>query len=619
MVGNPPYVKLQNFRTAHADMAEYLRNGRDGTKPYLSTQTGNFDLYLPFIEKGIALLNAEGRLGYIAPSLWVTNEYGEGLRQAVATGRTLDGWIDFKSFQVFEEATTYTALQFFTRAKNDAIRVAEAPKGNIAVAPWAEAGSALPYGRQEFGDRWLLLTGEERALIDRLAARCRRLDAPEHTSNIFVGIQTSADSIYHLTRVGPGRYLCQPEGKPKPQPYEVEIEEALMKPLVSGAEAKRYIEPATQTYLLFPYRATPNGVRLIDEATMQAAFPKAWAYLNSYREVLRLREAKRNKGGEVLKPPFDDAAWYRFGRHQNLDKQEIVKLVVPRLVLDLVCNVDEAGRVYLDNVDVGGVVVADDEDPFYLAGVLNSRTANFVFRRISKPFRGSYLSANKQFIAPLPIPPATEAERADVAARARALQSVHTERRDLLGRIARRLSTLRGRAKPETWLFPSLRSKTDLIAEAPLRLDPDQKREWAEKRYETDLAAILDAISPRLLPGAVLSAAFADGELSFSVDGVPVVERVFADVAEGEFIVAQWKVLAATFSITDATDGRKFSVALRKLAAPDNPAVVQQVIALEAELSGLEVDIAAKEAEMNGLIDRLYGLTEAERRLVAKG
>ena len=84
VVSNPPYVKLQNFRTVHADMAEFLRDGRPGHRKYRSTQTGNFDLYLPFIEKGIELLNEEGRMGYIAPSLWTVNEYGAGLRKLVA-------------------------------------------------------------------------------------------------------------------------------------------------------------------------------------------------------------------------------------------------------------------------------------------------------------------------------------------------------------------------------------------------------------------------------------------------------------------------------------------------------------------------------------------------------
>jgi hypothetical protein len=234
VVGNPPYVKFQNFRTVHADMAMFLRDGRPqaGIKPYESTQTGNFDLYLPFIEKGIILLNDRGRLGYIAPSLWITNEYGEGLRKLIARGRNLAGWIDFKAYQVFEESITYTALQFFTRAPNKAIRVADAPTGTIPNDPWAGAGRALPYGREEFGERWLLLMGEERTLIDRLYQRCKRLDDPAHTSNIFVGLQTSADAIYHLRRLGPRSYLCTPDGDNAPPPYEVEIEDALMKPLV---------------------------------------------------------------------------------------------------------------------------------------------------------------------------------------------------------------------------------------------------------------------------------------------------------------------------------------------------------------------------------------------------
>ena len=102
VIGNPPYVKLQNLRPAHGDVADFLRHGRPGVvpPPYESTQTGNFNLYLLFIERGISLLSERGRLGFIAPSLWVTNEYGEGLRHFVAAGRNLDRGIDFKSFQL---------------------------------------------------------------------------------------------------------------------------------------------------------------------------------------------------------------------------------------------------------------------------------------------------------------------------------------------------------------------------------------------------------------------------------------------------------------------------------------------------------------------------------------
>lgn len=399
----------------------------------------------------------------------------------------------------------------------------------------------------------------------------------------------------------------------------VEIEDTVMKPLVSGGEAKRYVEPATNTWLLFPYELCSGGVRLIDSIAMQAIYPKAWAYLSSYRNELRLREAKYDSQGNVTQAPFDDDQWYRFGRHQNLEKQEIKKLIVAQTVPEMRVAYDDTASMYLNNVRVNGIVAADQENPWFLLGILNGSIADFVFRRIAKVKAGGFFEANKQFIAPLPIPPASDEERAFVASKAKTLQGDHTARRDTLEKIARRLSTARTRNKPETWLFPELKSKRDLIVDAPARLDADRKRAWAEQRHNLDLAARYEAISSRLKPGSSLLPAHNDGELSLAVDDVPVIDRIFVNAAEGEFVLAQWKLLAAAFTITENTDGKKLANALRKLVVADNPVLVQQIIALEAELSKLETKIAREEAEMNAFINRLYGLTEAEVRLIANG
>ena len=61
------------------------------------------------------MLNDGGRMGYIAPNLWPTLEYGEGLRGLIHAGRHLEKWLDFRSHQVFEEATVYTAIQIFSK------------------------------------------------------------------------------------------------------------------------------------------------------------------------------------------------------------------------------------------------------------------------------------------------------------------------------------------------------------------------------------------------------------------------------------------------------------------------------------------------------------------------
>jgi hypothetical protein len=352
---------------------------------------------------------------------------------------------------------------------------------------------------------------------------------------------------------------------------------------------------------------------------MRSTYPKAWAYLTSYRDELRFREVHRDQQGKITEAPFNDKEWYRFGRHQNLDKQEIRKLIVAQTVPQMRVAFDEAAAMYLNNVRVNGIIVAEQENGWFLLGVLNSRAVNFVFRRIAKVKAGGFFEANKQFIAPLPIPPASHAERTAVATKARALQAAHTARRDVLAKIARRLSNARTRNKPETWLFAGLKTRRDLISEAPARLDSEKKQEWAEERYNLDLAARYDAISNRLLLGAALSPAFKDGELSMAIDGIPIIDHIFVDATEGEFILAQWKLLAATLVISEKTDGKKLANALRKVVVADNPGLVAQIIALEAELSELEANIARLETTMDALINRLYRFTEEEVHWVANG
>ena len=618
IVGNPPYVKLQNFRPASPDVAEYLQRGRpNGFRPFRSTQTGNFDLYLPFIEQGLAMLNAAGRLGYIAPSVWTVNEYGAGLRALVSAGRQLDRWLDFGSYQVFEEATTYTALQFFSKAPTEAICVAKAPGGVVPPDPWADAGQRLPWGQEDFGDRWLLLTGAERALIDRLSATCKRLDDPTITASIFVGIQTSADWVYHLERIAPGQYRCAPPGTPRPTPYVVEIEDAIMRPLISGAEAKRYQAPQTGTWLLFPYAAIDGRVRLIVAAMLQTNYPKAWAYLCSHKAVLELREAT-SLNGVITGPVYDDL-WYRYVYPKGLDRQHLAKLVVPRLVSKLACSVDDSGTFCLDNVDVGGVLPPQGQDLWYLAAILNAPVADWVFGHVSKPFRGDYRSANKQFIAPLPIPSANDQQREAVIGGAQSLQRLHTERRDLLDRIARRLNTVRTRARPEHWLFAGLVSAASREADAPVGMTAAERRAWAKAIYDTELKSRHETLGGALRPGIELNADCIDGELRLLVNGAAVLDRIFVQPAEDAFLLAQWKVLASTLTITERLNGKTLSKKLRTLAVPENSAVVEQVVSSTAQLTTCEADIAVAETALNTIIYDLYGLTVQERALVKSG
>jgi hypothetical protein len=111
-------------------------------------------------------------------------------------------------------------------------------------------------------------------------------------------------------------------------------------------------------------------------------FPSAWAHLRRWEQELRKRESNA----------FDDETWYRFGRNQNIDKQDVAKLIVPRLVQHMKCSLDPGGRFCLDNVDVGGILPATETESNFLMAVLNAPVCDFVFRIISKPFQNDYRS-----------------------------------------------------------------------------------------------------------------------------------------------------------------------------------------------------------------------------------
>jgi len=605
VLGNPPYVKLQNLMKVDPQVVAYLQAER-GEDTYRCARTGNVDLYLPFIEKGLRILARGGRMAYIAPSLWAVNQYGRGLRGLIRERRQLDRWVDFKAHQIFDEAITYTALQYFTKEPNDAVRMALAPNGETHAADidWSDANLAVPYEALPADTEWLIATGVARRLIDRLAQDCLRLDDPSLTTAIFQGLITSADPIYHLEKLADGHYRCTPKNAPA---YVVEIEDAIMKPLVSGAEAKRYEEPETNTYILFPYERGPGGAMyLIPKADMHSRFPKAWRHLASYEQALRAREGSK----------FDGVDWHQFGRNQSINRQDAVKLVVPRIVEHLKVSLDAHGSVCLDNVDVGGVIAHRDVNPAYLLGNLNGPVANAVFRIIAKPFQNDYRAANKQFIAPLPIPDARDEDRVEVAKRACQLQGHWTRRRDLLQAAEGRLSILpRARHAPQ-WLWAHLPSHNDLIDQAPRALTARGDRiNWARNRLD-DLEAIeIARLQAALDGGARLTTAFADGELRLFAGGSVVLGRIYLDDGPGRLAEAYWRFLLLSHPWRDASS---FAGKLRLPPfehAPSARQFMERVQALTAETSAIEI----AEGEMNALLYDLYGLSEEERELVENG
>jgi len=203
VIGNPPYVRIQTLQETRPEETGYF-------KINYSAATGSYDIYLLFGEKGLGLLADNGKLGFITPHKFISAQYGSGLRKLISAGQHLFKLVHFGDNQVFEEATTYTALIFLDKqASNEAefISVCDLAawpadenikRGIIAAASLSE-------------NEWNLSTGDAGALVARL--RGFPLKLKDITSGIYQGVITGADKVFVLHVSDDGRLYSKSLGK----------------------------------------------------------------------------------------------------------------------------------------------------------------------------------------------------------------------------------------------------------------------------------------------------------------------------------------------------------------------------------------------------------------------
>jgi hypothetical protein len=281
--------------------------------------------------------------------------------------------------------------------------------------------------------------------------------------------------------------------------------------------------------------------------------------------------------------------------------------------MSLFCAIDRQGRICLDNVDVGGVLLPDETELLYVATLLNSPILNFVWRRLSKPFQNDYRSANKQFIAPLPIPDASTELKEEFGRIALELQRLHTRLRDTEVAIGRRLDGCEVVRHGEEWVLPNIGSLNDWKARAPAELGTRARTQWAKDSRARKLKEEIGGLQARSGYRGRLQPRFTGGELFVERDGGTVIDHVFVSPEEGPFLCAQWQFALLRIGSPVAS---KVVDLLRNVRRTGNQALKTQVIALGEEAMTLRRHIDAQERELNAHIISLYNVTAEERALI---
>ena len=103
--------------------------------------------------------------------------------------RAMERFVEFESHQVFEDATTYTALQFFRRSKSPAMNVADAGSGDLNRI-------------EEYKVSWTHLGPEPRSLLAKTDQRTLdRMRAGSATLQAFFALLAChAETLPRLVR-----------------------------------------------------------------------------------------------------------------------------------------------------------------------------------------------------------------------------------------------------------------------------------------------------------------------------------------------------------------------------------------------------------------------------------
>ena len=385
VIGNPPYVRIQILQEIHPYQSEFF------SKQYLSAQKGNYDLYVTFVEKGLEVLNANGRMGYILPHKFMNAKYGESLRKLLSDNKAVFKIVHFGDQQVFLQATTYTCLLYLSKKSAKKIKFEKV----IDLNEWQVSRESRrgTLKANTLNERpWELVSEVERKLLDKLK-NCKTTLETE-TNRIFQGFKTGSDKVFIVDAIKLGQQTtkikCKEDGK------EYSIESKILRPLIKGGDSRDFTLKDTSKLILFPYSTTKGITTLVSKNEMKKDYPRAWAYLTKHKSVLNQRENGRWKGTK----------WYMYSRNQALDVMGEKKIFTPDIAPHPCFSVDSTGKTCFTGGVAGGygILLRDQSLTFYILGILNSTIVNWFIRNTSTQMRGGFYSFESKYIKNIPIP-----------------------------------------------------------------------------------------------------------------------------------------------------------------------------------------------------------------------
>lgn len=374
VIGNPPYVKIQNIKEAEAKVL----------KANYKTATGKFDIYVLFVEKLFKLINEFGIGCFIQPHRFLNAGYGKGLRDFLTDRKGLKRAISFGTNQVFNTATTYTGI-FLYCDNNEEIEYAELELKNFFDLKF------YPQKWRDLGKTWNFSCRVQDTILSKISSMNKSV--LDIFKGIYQGVITPGDNIFILK----GEIIENMfYGYSSELEQEVVIEAEIMKSLLKGENIKRYMQPKSDLYLIYPHIINEKGKTVpLEEDEFRYKYPKAYNYIYNFKEELIAKKIKYKTN-----PKY----WYSLHRARKKSILDSRKIITPQLqnysnfAYDFESKYPDAG---------GYMLIIKDEyrkDELYYYAILNSALFYHFIKSTSTAFNNYYYYFKTAYIEPFKFP-----------------------------------------------------------------------------------------------------------------------------------------------------------------------------------------------------------------------
>jgi len=379
VIGNPPYIQLQN-------------NGGELAKLYegcgYSTFARTGDIYCLFYERGWQLLKKSGHLCYITSNKWMRAGYGEKTRDFFANKTNPLLLIDFAGVKIFESATVDTNILLFSRSNNQ-------HKTVCAVTNKQNKDSVKnlsDFVRQQdticdfsTSDSWVILSPIEQSIKKKIEAVGTPLK--DWDIQINYGIKTGCNEAFIISTEKRKEILnnCQTEDERKRT-------DELIRPILRGRDIKRYGYEWAELWLIATF---PSRHYNIEE------YPAVKQYLLSFG-IERLEQTGKThivNGEKVKSRKKTHNKW--FETQDSISYWE--DFSKPKIVWNRIAAIKQFAKVDESVYIQDSMHFIIGEKLNYICSVLNSKTIQWLLSTIIGEAAGGN-AGNADNIGNIPVP-----------------------------------------------------------------------------------------------------------------------------------------------------------------------------------------------------------------------